>query len=237
VTPLRSKTAGDASLDDLERFLLARSVRARTGVALDSRLVATINTREDFGELEASLTPDHAGLDSEPAFTLRGLSSNDIGAVRQMVDRRRTTSWRSRVIPSAPQDFATLVWAGVLEQAVIERATDRAGVALVAVFDASFESGIAKLDVLFDSEIEWLALPTVAEFALQALRRWPLRKLYFELVSDEFGRVCSGEGVYFTTEARLVEHEYRLGEFVDLFICSANDAQISLFASRTTSGA
>lgn len=120
----------------------------------------------------------------------------------------------------SPEKVLASLWDSVLAQFVVESAEGGRPVGLVAVTSPDFRNGFAYVSALGTVETQGSGL--IAEAALLAFHyafsTWPFRKLYMEATDDSFRAFAGGLGELFREEARLVDHVFWNGRYVDLVI-------------------
>lgn len=131
-------------------------------------------------------------------------------------------TWRYYSASVSFEEFCRHLWDGVLAQFLAcERSTGHP-VALVQAVGASFRHGTCNVNLL--GLPSYIGTPLVSEglflFVEYLFSRFPLRKLYSEVLDPTFGRVASGKIRTFNIEAQLSEHEWHRGGLVDTNILS-----------------
>lgn len=127
--------------------------------------------------------------------------------------------WILRGRTPSPEQFRAVIWEGVFCQYVVE-ASDQTPIGIVAAYRPNVEAGTCYLAAVCVPE--HIGSGTVMEGAALLIdylfRSSPLRKIYFESIEKNASPFLYGLGDYFDQEARLKEHEWSDGEYVDLFI-------------------
>lgn len=121
--------------------------------------------------------------------------------------------------PSPEKVLATL-WESVLAQFVVESAEGGRPLGLVAITSPDFRNGFAYVSAV--GTVESQGSGSIAEAALLAFHyafsTWPFRKVYMEATDDSFQAFAGGLGELFREEARLIDHVFWNGRWVDLVI-------------------
>jgi hypothetical protein len=202
----------------LEEWLVAAAA-SRRGVIL---------TRQDFVECRELSTLSER-CDTRPSagtFHLGLVEPVDVSRVHALTQRSYVQHWRHSRPSVGLQTFAAELELDVLSQRTIRR-SDGTFAGYLCLYDAEWPAGIAWLEV-------WVAPgllqqePAVAgpiiDFIRDALRTWPLRKLYFEIPEKPYAWIKSGDFEYFKTEATLHDHWRDGSGFTTVYICSISRA-------------
>jgi RimJ/RimL family protein N-acetyltransferase len=120
----------------------------------------------------------------------------------------------------SPEKIAASLWEGVLAQFIIEGVSTEKPLGLVAITSPNFRDGFAYISALGPVETQGLGL--IAEGVLlgfhYAFSTWPFRKIYMEATEESYRAFESGLGRFFVEEARLKEHVFWNGSFMDVLI-------------------
>jgi RimJ/RimL family protein N-acetyltransferase len=120
----------------------------------------------------------------------------------------------------SPEKIASSLWEGVLAQFIIEGVNTQKPFGLVAVTSPNFRDGFAYISALGPAQTQGLGM--IAEGVLlgfhYAFSTWPFRKIYMEATEESYRAFKSGVGRFFVEEARLKEHIFWNGNFMDLLI-------------------
>ena len=120
----------------------------------------------------------------------------------------------------SPEKVAASLWDSVLAQFVIEGMTAGQPLGLVAITSANFRDGFAYVSALGlpSAQGPGLLIEAVLLTFNYAFLTWPFRKIYMESTEDSFQFFRSGLGRFFEEEARLREHSFWNGRYVDVMI-------------------
>ena len=129
-------------------------------------------------------------------------------------------TWRYRGSTPSPDDFVRSLWSGVLCQFIAERRRDRSPVGLLSAYNVNHRHRWCYVAFMAFPEFRGTGLlfEGVGAFIDYLFRTWDLRKLYAEVLSWNLGQFSSALGRFVTEEARLIDHEWHDGIYVDLHV-------------------
>jgi len=143
----------------------------------------------------------------------------------------------------SPEKVAAALWDSVLAQFVVERGETGHQVGLVAVTSPDFRNGFAYVSAVGEPEWQGSGLLVEAAFLVfhYAFNTWPFRKIYMEATDDSFQAFKGGLRELFREEARLVDHVFWNGRYVDMVIVAVYretwERQVPRLARLLTSSA
>lgn len=148
----------------------------------------------------------------------RALTRDDDAYVRALLLSDETAlPWRRRAT-SNPDALPEMLWQSVLVQHLVLDAATGAPIGLVSAYDADFATGTAFVSLLVDEHVRGQGWPleAAALFVNHLFRRWPLRKLYADLLTTSRAAFASGIGGIVKEEGHFVAHEYVAGAWTDV---------------------
>ncbi|HTU14572.1 MAG TPA: GNAT family protein [Solirubrobacterales bacterium] len=130
--------------------------------------------------------------------------------------------WRFRGSTPSPEQWIQSLWGNSLAQFIAMSASDNQAIAMVSLYDANFQDGIASVAVSKFS-IEDRSMRTMSALLLflnYSFTNWPLRKVYFDVPEfnlEQFGMALKSE---LKVEAQLKDHMFAAGRYWDRFTLS-----------------
>jgi RimJ/RimL family protein N-acetyltransferase len=131
-----------------------------------------------------------------------------------------TYRWRTRGHTPSPEEFQSMLWAGVLCQFIIERSNDGEPLGLITAYNADMGNGTCYLAMIVQGrkEVSLWSLDALALFLNYLFVSWNLRKVYAETSELSSWTFASGAGHYFRVEGTMPEHEYYDGRYWDRYV-------------------
>lgn len=229
----------DIGLDSVQWLDLAGWL-AELGVAVTPETLVSARTA---GDLHARLTQSSEPLPTEPgrvepvvvgrpepdpgpassllvgpAFELQPVDPQAMGFLYHLaVSTEVGYRWRFRGSVPNYETFEATFWQGTLCQFVaVERASGRP-CGHVVCYNPELAHGYGTIAAVFLPEHTGtgIALQCVGSFVRYVFTVWPMRKLYLEVPSFNFGQFAAGEGRLFVQEGRLAAHDYYAGRYWD----------------------
>lgn len=142
--------------------------------------------------------------------------------------------WQHHGVTVTQEMFIQSLWNSALAVfSVVEQSTNRV-IGLFSAYDPDFRSGIAHLSAMFDSSVHRQGWPFEASvlFLGYMFDSFRLRKIYGYTTTPVIQSVASRLGRLFREEARLSEHEWLDGRFLDLHIISVSQRDWDASPSR-----
>lgn len=138
-----------------------------------------------------------------------------------VTDGPLASTWAFQGGSVSPDAFDGWLWSDVLAQFVVINSTDEP-LGLVRGYGADLLMGTAFVATIMDTRPapRGAGIDVTATFVDYLFATFPLRKLYFETTEDTMAPFGSAVGSVLVEEARIREHTYRSGRYVDLFILS-----------------
>lgn len=126
--------------------------------------------------------------------------------------------FRFRGATPGPEAFGQLLWANVICQYMVVRASDGDSVGLVSVYGYGDRGRTAYVSALAAPAAlgSGLVIDGLILLMAHAFETWDLRKLYLETLDFNVEQFGSGLSRYAIEEARLREHEWHMGCWYDL---------------------
>jgi RimJ/RimL family protein N-acetyltransferase len=153
-----------------------------------------------------------------PAYELRPIDPGVMGFLYQLaISSEVGYRWRFRGAVPNYETFEASFWQGTLCQFVaVDRATGQP-CGHVICYNPEMAHGYASVAAVFlPGHIGTGApLQCVGSFVRYVFTVWPMRKLYLEVPSFNFGQLAAGRGRLFDEEGVLAEHDYYAGRYWD----------------------
>lgn len=151
----------------------------------------------------SALTPDLYGelADIETALSMHG-------------------RWRLRGMNYSPQRYAESLWSGVLVQFALVTRRSGSLIGLTTAYDYRRSSGTVAVAVLVTPGYPGSAFDGLALLVRHLFDRWPIRKIYFEILEENLGMFDRHVERFCVKEACFVLDDYRLGSYQSQTIVS-----------------
>lgn len=134
----------------------------------------------------------------------------------------RVLPWQWEGRPISPQSFSDTLWAGVLQQFIIEELRSGRPIGLVSAKSANLHHRTVSLHLGFVPNVRMRGWPVESVVLMLTLlfERYSMRKVYAEMADDSFAGMASGLGNYFEVEGCLKNHLLIDGGYQDVRILS-----------------
>jgi RimJ/RimL family protein N-acetyltransferase len=131
-----------------------------------------------------------------------------------------TWRWRFRGTTPSPEQFAQMLWEGVLVQFIVEHRETRQRIGRVLAYEANDRHGWCHFAIVMDPSLNRMGwtLEALALFLNYLFKTWNFRKLYAETPEYVYDDFASGAGSSFHVEGRLGRHEWFQGRYWDLLL-------------------
>jgi RimJ/RimL family protein N-acetyltransferase len=170
---------------------------------------------------------------------LRPVSRNDYDWLfRVESDPRLMHRWRLSGRTPAPEDYARLLWNGVLCQFVVEERMNNICSGLVACYEPEPFNGVAKLAFVSDPDLfrSGLLVDGMILFVDYVFRSWPFRKLYADSMEfniagfvDPNRERAEDHTDLFKIEGCMKDYGYFDGKYWDKYILSISREDWDLY--------
>lgn len=170
---------------------------------------------------------------------LRPVEASDYGFLRSLETEPTAAIWyRHRGASIAPEQFATSLWAGVLNQFVVLARSDGKPLGVVVAYAADFRNQHARLASVLApaSRHTVFAADAIMTLVRYLFTVYPLRKLYMDVLSPnlvQFGTLTN----FFQQEGHFREREYYAGQYVDLHVLTCSRESLDAVFDRMNGAA
>jgi RimJ/RimL family protein N-acetyltransferase len=168
--------------------------------------------------------------------TLRAVNPSDYDVLyRWALHPANILQWRYRGKTPPPEEFAPMMWRGVLTEFMVTNTRTGEPVAMVQAYDPETRGNTIHFALLIAPEHQskgWV-IDGAIMFLAYLFETWPLRKVYLEMVEFNFERVRSGIGHWFEVEGCLKDHDWHDGRYWHFyFLAMYREAFLSLWRDR-----
>lgn len=127
--------------------------------------------------------------------------------------------WRHRGAAPPPEQYAQVLWQGVLAQFLAVRKDDGKPIGAVSAYNADLRNQCVSLAVLIAPEFERRGWAMEAGFIFidYLFKVWNFRKIYLESLEFNVRSFWSGVDKLFRVEGCLRDHEYHDGKYWHLY--------------------
>jgi len=146
--------------------------------------------------------------------------------------------WRFQGSVPNYETFEATFWQGTLCQFIaVERASGQPCGHLVC-YNPELAHGYGSVAAVFlpDRLGTGAPLQCVGSFIRYVFTVWPMRKLYLEVPSFNYGQFAGGDGTLFVEEGRLAEHDYYAGRYWDRHVLAIYRRHAGLAPLPSTDG-
>jgi acyl carrier protein len=142
--------------------------------------------------------------------------------------------WRHRGVTPSPDQWAQVLWAGVLVQFMVVGVQSNKPIGRVLIYQPNFQDGHAYFAAMrFDTrDRSPLMVLGVSLFLEYVFGYWPFDKLYMEVPEYNLDQFASGLGRFFQIEGRLRGHFRMGGRTWDQLILAMYRADAAAHAER-----
>lgn len=151
---------------------------------------------------------------------LRPFRPNDFDfAYGLHLEPRNLVSYRLRGSVPSPESFHRFLWDQALANFVVSNRS-RHPIGIVSAYGADHRNATCYVAAVGseDAQDGGLMVESIGLLVTYLFLAFPFRKVYMESLQSNYSRFASGEGRFFTLEARLREHEYVDGKYQDMVI-------------------